>query len=361
MITNTNVRKTNIRSSILFFLSLIILIVSLVQTTTFKNIIVSRGETTDITIKLALIGHEDTTTKAIYKTRVSFYIKSGKVKEYTNQLLTKDNKDIFYLKLPINDLDLSQMYAVFIKPEKYVGKIFCINNPTATDNCTTPQLVFKQGSNQLDFSSRSFSPGDVEKQDGKVDAFDLSSVLNSLGTYSPSNDIPTDINGDGIVNAYDYLLTLSSVSQNAADGAIPFPDQFIQTPTPLQPTITSESGSPTSAPTNVPSPTPAQTGKGTCNVTLNGKAYVNAGLFGNQCRILSNEKSYYCVDNQSQCNPDECIATAKSLIKTVLSQCSNNIASLDENKTQVNCQVEFIPGNCNPAPTPPCTDDRPKC
>ena len=128
---------------------------------------------------------------------------------------------------------------------------------------------------------------------------------------------------------------------------------------------------PTNTPTKIPSPTPLPTSRpsptavivqsGTCNGTLTGTVNVGAGILGSFCRKVNNEQHRICVSSQSECNPNKCIEMAKGLVRKMLLTCTNGLASFDEQKSQVNCRTEFIPGDCTPEPTPACIDDRPKC
>lgn len=417
-------RFKKILPQLFLLLSLTLLIDSTCQTTTFRNLI-GKAESTDLTIRLSLQGTFSTQVQASYKTNVTFYSKYGKAKQWNSQNLVWEKGNTFILQIPANDLQLDRMYALNVKPDKYMGKLFCGNGKNGTD-CTVPQMIIKPGQNTIDLSADTIPSGDIVPQDGKISAYDISSLINDIGKVS-GEYITTDINGDGVVNALDYSLVLYSLGKNSADDSMnivfdtqPTPQQSMTptlsvtpsvsgTITPTSATVTPTSSisptvnpnisptvtpiasptpvvSPTrtptpiptvtSAPTSTPIPTPTRTPtatpiptatlipgpqSGTCTGTLNGKVYVSAGIFGNQCRLISNERHHMCVAKQSDCTPDTCISTIRSLVKDMLTSCSNGIATLNEQKTSVSCQVQFTPGNCSPEPTPACTDDRAKC
>lgn len=376
------IKKTNRFQVIIYILSFLFLFFTVIQTNTARYILTGRAETSDLTIKLALQGNFDQNKHSSYKTKVVLYGREGKVKELADQTLSYDNQNIFKLQVNLNDINFNQMYALFIKPDKYTGKLFC-NQESSSTNCTTPQMVFKTGANNLDLTRDIILAGDLADQNGKVDSYDLSKILGDIGKIS--NDyLESDINGDGIVNALDYSLTLYSLSKNATDDTInlitPTPSVSIEptstsvpattntpppeatnTPPPQNTPTPEPSNTPVPTTTSVPTPTQPVVQGGTCYGTLNGKAYVNAGIFGNQCRIINNEKHHYCVSGQNECTPEKCVEEVKKTVKELLPSCSNGIATLDEQKTQVTCQTEYISESCTPEPTPSCEDNRQKC
>lgn len=367
--------------------SLVFLLLTVIQTNTVRQILTGQAVSSDLTLTIALYGTFDQIRHPSYKTKISFYTKTGKVKEIAGQTLTLDHQNIFTTQVNISDIDRSQLYALYIKPDKFLGRLYC-SKESFSSNCVTPQLNLSS-QNNLDLTNTAFLGGDLSNQDGKVDSYDLSKIVSDIGKNS-SDYLESDINSDAIVNGYDYSLAIYSITKNAHDDAItiafttttPTPTSALSptvspiastTPNPTTQTtptlIPSSTPNPTSTPiptatstpTSTPTPTQTSTLGGTCNGILNGKAYVNAGIFGNQCRKITNEKHYFCVTSKSDCNTSKCIEVVKQTVKDMLPACSNNIATLDEQKTQVTCQTEFQSGNCTPEPTPSCEDNREKC
>lgn len=173
------------------------------------------------------------------------------------------------------DFDFTKFYALNIKPEKYIGRVFCSSTITGTA-CNTPQMIFLTSGSTVDFSSVVFMGGDIPPGNGKVDAQDLSLIMKNLGkTATPT----TDINGDGITDVVDYSLAIYSLSHNAADDVVslqennpsPTPSPGIMATT--APTVTG-APTPTTKPsaTPVPSATPGPTStpipipKGVCHL-----------------------------------------------------------------------------------------------
>lgn len=362
------IQKRQTQIWFLFILILMIMLLSFFQQTIRRFLLKSRAEGNELTVKLKLQGHFEQIQIPSYKTKVVLYTSEGKAKELSDQQLTKDAENFFKLLVSLGDLDLAKLYAVFIKPDKYVGKIFCSSNQTGAD-CKSPAIILKPRQNNLDLSQFTFLSGDLQVQDGKVSAFDLSKIIKDLGKIT--NDyLESDVNGDRVVDTVDYSLALYSLGQNAGDDVVnfasasasPTPSQTIS-PTPdltVTPTHSSQL-TPTPTSPTTPTPTQSQSQAGTCNSTLNGKIYVNAGVFGQKCRVLDNEQHHYCVINQSECNATSCLAKFKETAKQILPACSNGLATLDEQKTQVDCQTQFSQGACTPEPTPGCEDNRPAC
>lgn len=167
-----------------------------------------------------------------------------------------------------NSFDFSRFYALFIKPEKYIGRVFCTKDASGSA-CTAPQMIFDAGNPAADLSSSVFLGGDIPPGNGKVDAQDMSQIMKNLGKTGTD---ATDINGDGITDVIDYSLALYSLGKNAADDTVSLQSPGTQpaatvTPAPTatgspQATATpvpSATAAPTAIPTNTPTPTPIPT------------------------------------------------------------------------------------------------------
>jgi len=325
----------------------------------------SRAEAININLKLKLQGHFQANSRLMV--RIDVYDSSAKVAQFENIPLLYANSGFFEgMVILEQNLDTSVPYALFIKPQNYLGQLVCGENKFGAD-CQYPEIFLDNSGKLYDLTATPFFAGDLAPPDGKVDAGDFSKIIANFGT---NNEIG-DINLDGIVNGVDYALAIKTLSLNKTDDAInltaaPTPTQEA-TPTAIaSPTPTNTPTNPTPLPTATPiatptaTPTPASSGKGKCNATLTGQ--VKATYLGmNECRVL-NETTYRCVNSASECTNTACIQQTREEIKEALNRCSFWLASFDEN-SPISCQVSFVPDeNCvDPAPDTSCDDNSPKC
>jgi hypothetical protein len=214
-----------------------------------KYILKTKATGAELNIRLKLQGDYHQIKDPLIKVKVALYTPYQKVLELTKQPLSQEQDNIFSLKIPINNLDFTQTYSIFIKPEKYLGRL-------------SKGHVFINSQNNVNLTQNIFLAGDVKNFDGKVDAYDLSSIFRDLGkTTTLSAD--TDLNYNLITNTQDYSLALYSLSQNAVDEPITLATSSA-TPAPTSkptPTLTLN-------PTLTPIPTP--TTPGACSSMDNG-------------------------------------------------------------------------------------------
>lgn len=209
----------------------------------------TRAAGPELNLKIKLQGDYGNIVNPPIKAVVSLYTAEAKIKEFADQSLIQENQNIFSIKLPLSDIDLTKIYAVFIKPEKYLGRLFCSQTIVGPD-CHSPQLIFSNNQNDIDLSEYIFLSGDLKPFDGKVSSYDLSIIIHNLGkTANPSAD--TDINFDGYTDTQDYSLALYSLKQNAVDDPINITSLSV-TPTPTVPVTPTQ-------PTATSTPTPIQT------------------------------------------------------------------------------------------------------
>lgn len=333
-----------------------------------------RGRASGLNIVLKLKLQGTRTQDAKVKLNITVYGSEGKVGTFEGLTLnySADNRYFEGLVMLNHDLDLTKPYALFIKPEKYLGQLFCGEDKSGS-LCEYPEFFFAPGMNELDLSDNLFYAGDVPPSDGKVDAQDLSLIFTDIG----KTNSPADINSDGIVNAVDYTLVQKTLGANKSEDvitlkALPTPTLTpspTQTPTPeitLTPTVTPTSTptpTPTSTPTPSPTPTPTPTGtatKGKCNIILTGQIKISY-LGITECRVL-NETTHYCADSAANCNPTACVTKAKEEIAQGVKQCSNNLATFNQSST-ISCQASFVlDTNCTEPPdNTSCDDNSPKC
>jgi len=311
----------------------------------------TRASGLNLALKLKLQGNYRNDTKIQF--RIDLYSGSLKIATFNGAQLSYSENKVFEGIVMLNqELDLSKPYAIFIKPEKYLGQLFC--SPTEVgESCTTGKFNFISGLNSLDISNQMFYAGDLAPQDGKVDSADISKILAKIG----KTDAITDINQDGIVNSIDYTLTQRTLSLNKADDEI----------TLVSPTILP---SPTSAPkvTTLPSPTSAPTAttapqsvRGRCEGIITGEVRVKY-LGITECRVVE-EEDYRCVNSASECTKAACIQYTKAEIEETLARCGHGLASFDEANSPLNCEVKFVPeANCtDPVQDTSCDDTSEKC
>ena len=216
-----------------------------------KMLLRSRAYTNELNIRIKLQGEYDKIDNPSFNTKVVLYNQTGKVKEYTNQTLAKKNENIFNVTIDTTGLEFNTTYAIFVKPDKYLGKLFC-SSTAYSENCTTPQITISSGSNTLYLTQSLFLSGDISTQDGKITAEDISKILKQIGQVT-TDYLSGDINSDKKVEGVDYSLALYSLSKNAVDDPITI---VFTTTTPTPTPTTGQSPTNTPTPTKTPTPTP---------------------------------------------------------------------------------------------------------
>ncbi len=100
--------------------------------------------------------------------------------------------------LPVSYVNPTQI-TLAMKPEKHVAKVFRSVAITA---------------NVLDLTSKPFEPGDLPPQDGTVDVNDINQIITAIthSTQTATDLSVADVNYDGVVNAVDVGLLLSTLS-----------------------------------------------------------------------------------------------------------------------------------------------------
>lgn len=111
-------------------------------------------------------------------------------------------------------------YMLYVKGPRHVQKKICENAPSETAagtyRCSAEAMTLKTGENTFDFSKVLQLSGDIygpdKKQDGVVNAIDISFIKNNLGKSDASALAVCDINLDGKCDTQDYSLIISALS-----------------------------------------------------------------------------------------------------------------------------------------------------
>lgn len=273
-----------------FFISLVLLgaILSFVALFQYYRSSVSKASGDTVTLKIALEG--DFSLGQKMPTDVILYRSLGKVQEYSSVpfIYQYDKTLEGTITLP-SRFDFNALYAIYMKPRNYFGRLFC-RSLVSGKTCTVPQFMIQRGGNVFFLNQTQFRGGDIPPINGRVDAEDLSKVMDHLGKM---NDYATDVDGNGITNTLDYNLVNSAYKDNISDDVytlevpwaptpiyIPYyPTRYptyryiprpFPTPTFPFPHITyppTPTLIPTKVPTRIPTPTPTLSWKGVCQVT----------------------------------------------------------------------------------------------
>lgn len=239
---------------VIILFSLILIIVALMSIP-----LKTRATANSLTMKLKLQGvHRDGDR---IKADIDFYDSGRKVSGEKGVVFTS-KENIYAAEVALKpDFDYTSAYALYVKPEKYAGKLFCGNETTGA-KCTVPQFIFLSSGSTADLTGSLFYGGDTLPPNGKVDAADMSVIMKQLGKAS----VATDINSDGITDVTDYSLALYSLTQSVADDPItlanleptgaPTPSTAATaTPGPTAGATATPAPSPTGAPSSTPIPT----------------------------------------------------------------------------------------------------------
>lgn len=240
-------KKIKLFKLLLILLSLSFFILNILF---IKNVIKIKANDVEVKLILKLQGDYSRYNKNPILTKITLYNPYQKIIDFENIYLTQEKNNIFSTNIKLNNIDLNQIYSIFIKPNKYLGKL--VKN----------QIFKTTDINIIDISNEYFFSGDLDPVDGKITAYELSLIIRDLGNI---NKPQTDINSDGITDTQDYSLLLYSLKENVTE------DEIILLPTPT-PTITTTSipsmtPTPTTTSTSTPTPTPTPTPTSTSTPT----------------------------------------------------------------------------------------------
>lgn len=129
---------------------------------------------------------------------------------------TSDDNGVWSAKVPLNGFQAGR-YMIYVKGPKHIQKKICDITPTesiaGTYHCKNDQGVSLAAGNQtLDFTGILQLVGDLPDQDGVVNAYDISQIVNCIATPSDSCTQKADLNLDGKVDAQDYSLVIAALA-----------------------------------------------------------------------------------------------------------------------------------------------------
>lgn len=157
-------------------------------------------------------------------------------KTYTDIPITVTGADaagiaLWQGEVPLTGITAGENYSVYIKGPKHLQRKFCQNNPTEQVEAGFPYrclgtgtISFTQGINTLDFSGVLLQAGDLPsesgQQDGIINAYDVSSIVNILRDGENRNEVPlsiADIDLNGVVNAKDRSYLIETLEEKYGD------------------------------------------------------------------------------------------------------------------------------------------------
>ncbi len=125
------------------------------------------------------------------------------------------------------DVPFGTNYTILIKGSKHLQRKFCANNPTENAEGGYPYRCLGNGAitltsetNELDFKGVLLQGGDLPTQDGIVNAYDVSRILDILingESTNASHLTVADIDLNGIVNAKDRSYLIETLEEKYGD------------------------------------------------------------------------------------------------------------------------------------------------
>lgn len=141
---------------------------------------------------------------------------------YQSGTLTVNNQGVWEGNVSFTNIVVgsSTKYTVFVKVGKHLQKRVCAFAPSeasgGTYNCSESNMPITAGTNNLDFSGILMLVGDLPsstgEQNGVVDSYDISYVLNHLGSTVESELAIGDLNFDGVIDTQDRSLIIQSLN-----------------------------------------------------------------------------------------------------------------------------------------------------
>jgi len=264
----------------------------------------TRANSTSLTLRLPIQGTQRISSSRIG--RIIVYDRLKHVSDFPNSKMDNVN-GLYQTTLSLQNPNLSEFYAFFIKPSFTVGKIICANPNKAT--CNNAEIILNNNEMTIEDTTEPLFVGDLN-DDGNINGADASVLFANLGKNDTVALSKADLNIDGSVDAQDYSLLLFSLGRHPVQptpqwinlqitpSPTPLPTQTQQpTPTNQPPTATPQP-SPTAVPTTAPTNTPIPQ-IGMCHA-------IKPDLAGGGAYDLKNGESSECTCTMGICAQAKC-------------------------------------------------------
>jgi len=181
------------------------------------------GETGDVELKFA-VSLQGVTDQPVGDQTVPFKVKlKGSTNtDYKTGKLTADNDGTWTGSVAFSNIPTGPgtKYTIFVKAGKHIQKRICSFAPSGskggTYNCSDSAIPLSKGVNNLDFSGILLLVGDLPSssgvQNGVIDSYDISYVLNHLGSQEEDQLAIGDLNFDGVIDTQDRSLIIQSLN-----------------------------------------------------------------------------------------------------------------------------------------------------
>ncbi len=124
---------------------------------------------------------------------------------------------VFFTSVPYGD------YYILVKGPKHVQRKICTATPSESYSggykCNLGEFItINQEIYSFDFTGIYMLPGDTPNQDGIVNSYDFSNIINKLNKLDYGSIETSDMNLDGVINALDYgIITQALITASGKD------------------------------------------------------------------------------------------------------------------------------------------------
>ncbi len=149
-------------------------------------------------------------------------LKGSSNKDYVTGTLTADSTGKWKGSVAFSGVAVGTdtKYTIYVKVGKHLQKRICGFSPSETSgglyNCSDSLIPLASGENNLDFSGIMLLSGDLPSstgvQNGVVDSYDISYILNNLGATDTTKLAIGDLNFDGVIDTQDRSLIIQSLN-----------------------------------------------------------------------------------------------------------------------------------------------------
>ena len=163
---------------------------------------------------------EDKVVEDIPEQKMTVIVRKGSFeKEFKNVDVSFDKNAVGEGSVVLNGVEPGDKYAILVKGPVHLARKFCKNNQT--DRCAYGQekITLTEGENNFDLTGLYLEPGDINS-DGRVDSADFTLLKQAVGkkrSAETGENIPEDLNFNGVVNSQDIVLFLETLSTKYED------------------------------------------------------------------------------------------------------------------------------------------------